>query len=206
MRRVAVRVCPAPLIIMQIKKDIKEKFLRVWEKERVDKLSEEQKDNIITLFYNKRQCLKRDNHECQNEYCSHEYPAQLSLRKEYMSIHHIVPKKDFKENPTLEKHLGYGVHELINLITLCKPCHQSYEKAKLTICLKGVEYKRDSPESINLKQLTKEARKMRKSLKQLGVYGWGRMSDDERLDLILLLMKWLSKEYVDWAEYENDDY
>ncbi|MBI4058091.1 HNH endonuclease [Candidatus Microgenomates bacterium] len=123
-----------------------------------------------------------------------------------MSVHHIIPKKDFKENPTLQKHLGYGAHDLINLITLCKTCHQAYEKAKLTICLQGVEHKRDRPEAVNLKQLTKEARKMRRSLKKMGISGWGKLSEDERLNLILLLMKWLSKEYVDWAEYEDDDY
>ena len=165
----------------------KEEFFKNWEPE-----------EIIKFFVNRNICLKRDNYQCRNEYCTEEYNRQLlEERRKHISVHHIIPKRDFKENAqTLMKRLGYGCNDLQNMITLCKDCHKGYESAKIAIKINGVEYKLEKDSSVNYKAIIEEGRRLRKELKRLGKVGWEGFTEDQRIILICLLMKWISGEFV----------
>ena len=175
----------------------KEDFFKNWESEQVEKLSEEQKNEIIKFFINRGLCLKRDVHKCKNQYCESGYNEieDIHNRKRFVEVHHVIPRRDFKENPTLIKRLGYECHDLINLITLCKPCHKGYERGKLTLNINSVEYKIEKPHKVDMKALIKEGKRLRKALTNLEK-GWGNLNEDERLTIICLLMKWLTRDIL----------
>ena len=176
----------------------KEAFFKNWEDEQVQNLSEEQKDEIIRFFVNRSLCLKRDKQMCKNENCKSEFNdiQDIHERKKYMSVHHIIPRRDFKENPqSMQKRLGYECNDLGNLITLCKPCHKGYERAQITLKINGQEYKLEKPQRTDIKAILKENKLMRKALTKLQK-GWGNLTEDERLALICILMKWLTVDMV----------
>ncbi len=172
----------------------KEDFFKNWEPEQIANLSDEDKEEIIKFFVNRNICLKRDNYQCQNEFCTQEHNSLLlEERRKYITVHHIIPRRDFKENPqTLMKRLGYGCNDLDNLIVLCKSCHKGYEKAQIAIKINGVEYKLEKSSSVNYKAIIEEGRRLRKELKRLGKVGWHSFTEEQRMELILLLMKWLN--------------
>ena len=174
----------------------KDEFFKEWEPDQVANLTEEYKDEIIKLFVNRPLCFKRDSYKCKNEYCTQPINSlEVVERRHYIEVHHIIPRRDFKENPTLPKMLGYECHDLINLTTLCKSCHKNYERAKLTIKLNGKEYRLTKSASFDLKKIIKEGRELRKSLSKLQK-GWGRLTESERIRLIYLLMKWISRDMI----------
>ncbi len=176
----------------------KKNFFNNWDIEERQNLTDEDKDAIIKFFINRNLCLKRDNYKCQNKNCEEDFNAieQINDRREFMSVHHIIARRDFKENPTLQKRLGYECNDLINLITICKPCHKGYERARLTILVNEQEYKLERPIKVDMKAIIKEGRLMRRELKKLGQVGWAGLSEDDRVKLICILMKWLTEEVV----------
>src|SRR3990167_126709 len=86
----------------------KEDYFKNWEPEQLARLTEEQKKEIIKFFINRGLCLKRDGYKCQNAHCTQHYNSLATdERKKVMTVHHITPRRDFKENPNLVKHFGY---------------------------------------------------------------------------------------------------
>lgn len=181
-----------------------EEYFKNWDEETLANLTPEQKEEIIKWFLNKQLALHRDGWKCKNEYCETGVNSlELEERRPKVSVHHVIPRIDFKENPTLPKRLGYECHDLENLATLCRTCHRGYEKALLAICIKGQEYKLDRPTSFDFKKIIKEGKELRRRLKALGTYGWNKISEADRIALILLLMKWLNTAWYDLAETEE---
>lgn len=184
----------------------KEYFFRNWSKEALESLPEEEKERVIKWFVNRNKCLLRDNFMCQNSACKNGVNKEsLDERKEIVNVHHIVPKRDFKENPTLSKRFGYECDDLDNLTTLCKKCHVDYERAAIEIIINGQPYKLERPSNMDFKKIILEGKKVRHNLKKLGQVGWYGLSEEERTNLIILLMRWITMEWTEIAETMDDD-
>ena len=179
-----------------------EEFYKNWNQEELARLTDEEKQGIIKGFLNRQLALKRDNFKCQNTLCKHDINHQpLPKRRDIVTVHHIIPRKDFKENPqSMIKRLGYECDDMQNLTTLCKFCHVDYEKAKIVIVIDSISYKLERPSGIDYKKLISDGKQLRKSLKKIGKYGWHGISEEERIHLIYLLMKWLNRNWVEISE------
>lgn len=179
----------------------KEKFFQKWEEKHLKLLTKEKAEEIMEFAINKKKVFIRDNNQCQNEWHNKiEVEEGISL-----TIHHITPQYDFKLNPNLSKYLGYTVHSMKNMITLCTCCHQYYEKAKGPIKLIGYEipYLKEKSERIKYKDKIRKAKALRKSLKNLGTYGWGKIIDEDRWKLVASLMWFVFEDWETTAEFDN---
>lgn len=176
-----------------------EEFFKNWDKSELEGLPEEEKQRIIKWFINRQLCLKRDNYQCTNSSCSSGvnklHPKE---RRELVTVHHIIPRRDFKENPqSLIKRLGFECDDMDNLTTLCKKCHVNYERGNFEIVINGTPYKLDKPSDYDFKRMIIEGKKLRQNLKKLGQVGWYGLSEEERYNLIMILMRWIT---IDWRE------
>lgn len=186
--------------VLTIPVDSKE-FFKNWNPEELKRLSQEERESIIKWFLNRQLALKRDNFKCQNASCNHNLTKlPIPERRDLMTVHHKIPRRDFKENRTLVKHLNYECDDLQNLTTLCKYCHIDYERAKLEILIDGQSYKLEKPSSVDFKAIIKEGKRMRRQLKKLGEVGWGKITEEERMELIYLMMRWLTRHWTEIAE------
>lgn len=66
----------------------------------------------------RRQVRRRDQYRCQD--CGVTQPEHLDEHNEALHVHHIVPAREF-DNPE-------GRNDRSNLITLCRACHNKWEK------------------------------------------------------------------------------
>mgnify|MGYP001574773953 CR=1 FL=1 len=182
-----------------------EEFYKNWKPEELSRLTDEEKQGIIKWFLNRQLALKRDNFKCQNTLCNHNINSiPFQKRRELVTIHHIIPRKDFKENPqSLIKRLGYECDDLQNLSTLCKFCHVDYENARIEIIIDGISYKLERPSNIDYKKLITDGKQLRRSLKKIGKVGWHGISEEERMHVIYLLMRWLNEGWAEITESYN---
>lgn len=184
-----------------------EEFFKNWNGEQLENLPEHEKQRIIKWFINRQLSLKRDGYSCQNQKCETGVNnISMPARKEHVTVHHIIPRRDFKENPqSLTKRLGYDCDDMQNLATLCKQCHVNYERGHFEIVLDGQPYKLDKPKDFDYKKMIFEGKKLRQNLKKLGQVGWYGLTEEERTNLIIILMRWITKEWTEISETMDDD-
>ncbi len=173
-------------------------FFRKWTDEQLNQLTAQRKDEIIEFATNKPLALARDNHACQNE-----LHDQFEMHDMEMQIHHIVPQYDFKMNPNLVKYLGFTVHALCNLITLCATCHQSYEHGKNKIMIKGMVYFKEKTQAENYKQQVIDGKLIRKRLKQFGTDEWQKIISKPKWEMVAALMWFVFQPWNDIVEFDN---
>lgn len=190
-------------LVLEVDQD---QFFRNWDKKILEQFPEEEKQRIIAWFINRNLALKRDNYQCQNEKCPyHINNLIIPKRRNLVTVHHIIPRRDFKENPeSMVKRLGYGCDDLQNLITLCKKCHVNYEGGNYKIIINKTSYKLEKPSSFNMKKIIIEGKKLRQELKKIGKVGWYGINEEERIRVIYLLMRWLTREWTELAETFDD--
>lgn len=183
-----------------------DEFFKNWDEEQLKSLPEHEKQRIIKWFINRQLSLKRDNYQCQNVKCTSGInSAKIDERKEQVTVHHIIPRRDFKENPqSLTKRLGYGCDDMQNLATMCKQCHVNYERGHFEIVLDGQPYKLERLKDFDFKKMIFEGKKLRQNLKKLGQVGWYGLTEDERSNLIILLMRWITTDWREIAESYDD--
>lgn len=179
-----------------------DEFFKNWDEEQLKSLPEHEKQRIIKWFVNRQLSLKRDNFLCQNESCQFGTNSlSIQQRRELVTVHHIIPRRDFKENPqSFIKRFGYECDDLQNLTVLCKQCHVDYERGKIEIILNKARYKLERPTDFDYKRMLLEGKKLRQNLKRLGQVGWYGLTEEERYNLIIILMRWLTIEWTEIAE------
>lgn len=184
-----------------------DEFFKNWDEDQLNSLPEHEKQRIIKWFVNRQLSLKRDNYQCQNSRCASGVNSdKTDERKEQVTVHHIIPRRDFKENPqSLTKRLGYECDDMQNLATLCKECHVNYERGHFEIVLDGQPYILQKPRDFDFKKMIFEGKKLRQNLKKLGQVGWYGLTEEERTNLIIILMRWITKEWTEISETMDDD-
>lgn len=123
----------------------KDEYFNSWDKKNVGMLTEELKTAIYSRYVVKSFVFQRDGFKCQNVGCKH-HTSELTM-------HHIK----FQKNN--------GKDSVKNCITLCKICHQGFHRGKNELTFNGATYKVSKTDSINWKQVRKENRQLRKTLK-----------------------------------------
>lgn len=145
-----------------------------WDKETLEILDEPTIERIYLRYVIKCGVFQRDDFKCQNENCS--------TPDSKLTWHHIKHQRNG------------GKDTLRNCITICKSCHDRFNKRKEGLTFRGMTYKLHKKElKFDWKVQKKETRLKRKELKK---YHGINIS----LKLLKILIKFLEKEYSDMFE------
>jgi len=117
----------------------------------------------------------RDKRTCQQEGCGYKESANLWdknlgwYKESKLTVHHIVHREEFKEKTELAEQLGYGMDDLVNLVTLCETCHVDYHRGAITLNIRGQLYNiGTSRPKMNFFEMKKRRKKLIKENKHLG--------------------------------------
>lgn len=166
-----------------------DKYFDDWDRENKD-LSQELKQHIYDKYLLKCKVFQRDSFTCQNSQC---VSAANGLEGDdaKLTLHHIRWRKDG------------GGNSHTNGVTLCKPCHDGYHRAKRALIfldakhlpnrLRGRTFKLKKVEKLDWKQIKFEMNKLRKTLK----YEHGISLSVTQMNL---LMKFLTIPYTEWDD------
>ena len=172
----------------------KETYFSTWESEKLSPLSDEMKDYVYMKYKLKCDVFNRDNFKCTNIDCQ--------TPDSPITLHHVKAQRN------------NGEHKARNCVTLCKTCHQAFERAKrgITLCdtvpphLRGHTFKLDKPERVDWKAIRLDMKDLRReikfklddSIKQLpvGQRQWFKLTWEQ----IAVLMKALTIPYEEWDD------
>jgi len=168
----------------------KEDFFSKWDSEQYHSLSENLKERIYNKYIIKSKILNRDSFKCQNMECK--------TPDSPLTIHHIKHRRNNGEDKER------------NLITICRVCHKSFNRTKKPLVfsnednipahVRGHTFRLSVPEKkIDWKKITIEMKQLRKKLKYEGV-----VFKIKDMNLLIILMKFLSKPYYEFEGYDDD--
>ena len=150
-----------------------EDYFNQWSETKVEQLTEGLMKEIYEKYLVKCEVFQRDSFGCINLNCR--------APNSSLTMHHVKWQKNG------------GKDSVRNCITLCDSCHKAYHRGKLDIKLantkslpknmRGMTYATHKDDAINWKQVRKENKALRKTLRdQFVTANW---------DIVAALMRWL---------------
>jgi len=161
----------------------KEDYFSSWTHDSLQTVTDSLSEVIYDKYVVKCKVFQRDKFKCQNMLC--ETPSSP------LTYHHIKWQKN------------NGADKIKNGVTLCKPCHMGFHKARreikyyytltLPAHIRGHTFKLPKSEKVDWKTIRFEMRKLRKNLK----HEYGLVITTKQW---ILLMKFLTIPYYEWDD------
>lgn len=166
-----------------------EEYYASWDSDSLAALNPDLKKQIYLRYMKKCEVLKRDNFSCQNADC--ETPTSK------LTVHHIKAKRNGGED------------KVRNMITICKSCHNAFNKCKkhirftddahLPAHIRGQTFMQQKPEKvIDWKKIKLESKLIRKDAKQRKLVI---KYDDLNWEMIAVLLRFMQ---IPYTEFEDD--
>lgn len=164
-----------------------ETYFKSWGTD-AERLTKNLKEGIYAKYLVKSRVLQRDNFTCQN------IDPKVKCHSKELTIHHFKHKRNGGKD--IER----------NLITICKSCHNRFNKAKSPLIFSNennlpphirghTQMLHIKDKEVNWKHLKSEMKSFRKTLKYEGI-------KFKELDwkMIVKLMEWLAIPYDEYSE------
>jgi hypothetical protein len=155
----------------------KDEFFGTWTPEQLSSLDDRLKDYIYNKYFLKCVVFQRDEFKCLNQNCQH--PTSP------LTIHHIKFQKNGGEDKPK------------NCVTICKSCHNSFNKGSAGLTFWGMTYKLHCSTEVKWKEVRKQTKLIRKQNQEYHGYkiSW---------DMLCVLMNWLRSQENVTEDYEDD--